>query len=110
MVVQKRGSKFVEMRAGASGIVMPRIKGSSIRVSILAGYYMDVTAEGLSHEEAVDWLERNYPTLSRPEIEGGLAYWRAHKADIDAEIARDNEMYEEGLAAQTHPVQPLPRS
>ena len=98
------------MRAGASGIAMPRIKGSNVRVSILAGTYMDCTHDGMDHHQAVDYIERNYPTLSREEIEGGLEYWRSHQAEIETEIARDLEMYEEGLAAQTHPVQPLPRS
>ena len=92
MVVQKRGSKFVEMRAGASGIAMPRIKGSRIRVSILAGTYMDCAGEGKSHEEAIQYLAEAYPTLSVDEICGGIEYWRAHEEEIELEILRDEEL------------------
>jgi len=95
MVVQKRGSKFVEMRAGASGIAMPRIKGSRIRVSILAGYYMDRTSEGKSHEEAIAYLAQAYPTLSVDEIRGGIEYWRSHKADIEQELLDEEASMEE---------------
>jgi uncharacterized protein (DUF433 family) len=89
IVVQKRGSKFVEMRAGASGIPMPRIKGSRIRVSILAGHYMDVTADGMTHEQAVEDMARAYPTLTVDEIRGGIEYWRAHRKQIELEIQHD---------------------
>ena len=99
MVAQKRGSKYVEMRAGASGIPMPRIKGSRIRVSILASHYMDVTKEGMTHEQAIDDMVRAYPTLTRDEVIGGIAYWRAHKGDIQREI-RDDELFSEVLSAQ----------
>jgi uncharacterized protein (DUF433 family) len=108
MAAEKRW-KFVEMRAGFSGIPMPRIKGSRIRVSILAGHYMDVTAEGMTHEQAVADLALNYPSLSVDEIRGGLKYWEAHKAEIEAEIARDLQMEEEALAQDTHPMQPTRR-
>jgi uncharacterized protein (DUF433 family) len=94
MVAQKRASKYVEMRAGASGIPMPRIKGSRIRVSILAGHYRDVTKEGMTHDQAIDDMVRAYPTLTRDEVIGGIEYWKAHKKDIERELREEEEEME----------------
>jgi uncharacterized protein (DUF433 family) len=102
MVVQKRGSKFVEMRAGASGIPMPRIKGSRIRVSILAGTYTDVTNDGMTHDEAIEYMAEAYPSLTIEKIRGGIEYWRAHRDDIEREL-REEEKFIDELAANPPP-------
>lgn len=89
MAKTKTGSKYVEKTAGASGIPFPRIIGTRIRVSILVGYYRDALSEGKSHEEAVNYLVRSYPHLSRDELVGALDYWQAHKEEIELEIRQD---------------------
>jgi uncharacterized protein (DUF433 family) len=99
MVAQKRTNKYVEMRAGASGIPLPRIKGSRIRVSHLAQHYTDVTGEGMTHDQAIDDMVRAYPTLTRAEVKGGIEYWRAHEEDIEREMKED-ELVDLALEAQ----------
>lgn len=61
-----------------------RLRGSRIKVSLLAGLH---TRAGLSPEE----LRKMYPHLSLTQIRAALAFYEAHKDDIDAEATRSRQ-------------------
>lgn len=82
--------KLIEHWAGSSGIPMPRIKDSRIRVSDIAFHYME-----FEQATAVDWIQRVYPHLSTEKIEAAIDYWRAHPDEIAEEMAADEAALEE---------------
>lgn len=79
----------ITYRRGASGIPIPIIRGTGIRVQAVAiaheQWQMDAAA--IAHEYA----------LSIKQIEEALAFWSAHRAEIEMHIA-----YEERLAGEHH--------
>lgn len=79
----------ITYRRGASGIPTPIIRGTGIRVQAVAiaheQWQMDAAA--IANEYA----------LSVKRIEEALAFWSAHRAEIEMHIA-----YEERLAREYH--------
>lgn len=79
----------ITYRRGASGIPIPIIRGTGIRVQAVAiaheQWQMDAAA--IANEYA----------LSIKQIEEALAFWSAHRAEIEMHIA-----YEERLAREHH--------
>lgn len=79
----------ITYRRGASGIPIPIIRGTGIRVQAVAiaheQWQMDAAA--IANEYA----------LSIKQIEEALAFWSAHRAEIEMHIA-----YEERLAGEHH--------
>lgn len=48
----------------------------------------------------MDEVHRSLPHLTREQIEAALAYYDAHRAEIDADFARHEEAVREFLLAQ----------
>jgi uncharacterized protein (DUF433 family) len=82
--------ELIEHTAGFSGIAMPRIKGTRIRVSNIAFHYME-----FEQATPADWIQRVYPQLSIEEIEAAIDYWREHPEEIAEEMASDEALFEE---------------
>ena len=82
--------ELIEHTAGFSGIPMPRIKGTRIRVSDIAYHYMQ-----LAQETPAERIQYADPHLSIEEIEAAIAYWQEHPAEIAEEMASDEALYEE---------------
>ena len=79
----------ITYRRGASGIPTPIIRGTGIRVQAVA----------IAHEQwqmAAAAIANEY-ALSVKQIEEALAFWSAHRAEIEMHIA-----YEERLAGEHH--------
>ena len=94
-----KNQKLIEHTAGASGIKMPRIRGTRIRVSDIAFHYME-----FERATPADWIQRVYPQLSIEEIEAAVEYWQEHRDEIAEEMASDEALFEE-LKAQG-PIRP----
>ena len=94
-----RKQKLIEHTAGASGIAMPRIKGTRIRVSDIAFHYKE-----FEQATPAEWIQRVYPQLSIEEIEAAIAYWQEHPDEIGDEMASEEALFEE-LKAQG-PIRP----
>lgn len=79
----------ITYRRGASGIPTPIIRGTGIRVQTVAIAYeqWQMDAAAIANEYA----------LSIKQIEEALAFWSAHRAEIEMHIA-----YEERLAREHH--------
>lgn len=79
----------ITYRRGASGIPTPIIRGTGIRVQAVAIAYeqWQMAAAAIANEYA----------LSVKQIEEALAFWSAHRAEIEMHIA-----YEERLAGEHH--------
>lgn len=80
---------LITYRRGASGIPTPIIRGTGIRVQVVAIAYeqWQMDAAAIANEYA----------LSIKQIEEALAFWSAHRAEIEMHIA-----YEERLAREHH--------
>jgi len=94
MAGMAKKQKLIEHVAGASGIAMPRIKDTRIRVSDIAFHYME-----FQQATAAEWIQRVYPQLSIEEIEAAITYWQEHPDEIAAEMASDEALLDE-LEAQ----------
>ena len=66
----------------------PRIDGHRITVKHII---LDHQREGLSPDEIVS----AYPSLTLSDVYAALAYYHAHRADIDADIKADDEHWAE---------------
>lgn len=64
----------------------PRIDGTRIAVRTIASLYK----QGLSPEEIAD----QYPQLSLAQVYGALTYYHATQAEIEADIAAEQEEYD----------------
>lgn len=79
----------ITYRRGASGIPMPILRGTGLRVQTVA-----IAHEiwGMTPAEIADEYG-----LTQRQIESALAFFRSHRAEIEMHIAR-----EESLASQAH--------
>ena len=77
---------------------VPHIAGTTMKVIELV---LDQTAYGWSAEE----LRFQHPYLSLGQIHSALAYYWDHKAALDADIARRQELVAE--LQRTTPISPL---
>jgi uncharacterized protein (DUF433 family) len=85
-----RTNKYIDHWAGASGIPMPRIKGTRIRVSDIVLHYRE-----FEQATPAEWIQRVYPQLSVEEIDAAIAYWQEHPDEIAEEMASDEALFEE---------------
>ncbi len=63
---------------------------------------LDLYLQGLSPEHIVD--EHHFPTLSREEVEAAIAYYKAHRTEVDTYLAQQRAeaaVREEHAAATT---------
>lgn len=77
----------------------PIIAGTTMRVQDIAIGYVH---KGYS----VDDLLTHYPHLNRAQVHAALAYYYAHKDEIDAQIEDDDQFYQQAKAqglGQRHP-------
>jgi uncharacterized protein (DUF433 family) len=77
-----------------------RVAGSRIKVRHLV---MDRTANGGGPED----VQARYPHLSLAEVYAAFVYYFDHKAQIDAEIAEGERVYQEGLERQRREGSPV---
>jgi uncharacterized protein (DUF433 family) len=84
----------ITYRRGASGIPIPTLRGTGIRVQTIAGA---VQQWGLSPAE----IAREYD-LSEPRVKEALAFYEAHRAEIEAAITSEAAL--EPSHAQTPPA------
>jgi len=74
----------ITYRRGASGWVTPVIRGTGIRVQTVA-----VAVEQLN--ASPEDVAAQYP-LELPQVKEALAFYQAHRAEIDANIRYENEL------------------
>jgi uncharacterized protein (DUF433 family) len=77
----------------------PIIAGTTMRVQ-------DVAIGFVYKGYSVDDLLRHYPHLNQAQIHAALAYYFAHKEEIDHQIEEDEQFYEQAKAqglGQRHP-------
>jgi uncharacterized protein (DUF433 family) len=79
----------ITYRRGASGIPTPVLRGTGIRVQTIAvaNTYWEMSAEAIAEDY----------DLSLKQVEEALAFFAAHRPEIEAHIA-----YEERLAQEAH--------
>lgn len=82
-----------ELRGGR-----PIIAGTGICVRTIA----IENNRGLSPEE----IAADRPPLSLAQIYAGLAFYHANKLEIDADIAADEQAYDEGVRCSRLPLRP----
>ncbi|MEX0784644.1 MAG: DUF433 domain-containing protein [Dehalococcoidia bacterium] len=68
----------------------------------LAGTRFPVMQVAVMHNEGVspEEIMRRFAGLELSWIYAGVAYYLANKAEVDAELAEEERIYQEGLAAQ----------
>jgi uncharacterized protein (DUF433 family) len=76
----------------------PIIAGTGVSVRTIA----IENNRGLSPEE----IAADRPPLSLAQIYGGLAFYHANKQEIDADIAAEDQAYEEGVRSSQLPLRP----
>src|SRR5438874_2568574 len=84
-------SEYLAVRPGFCG-GKPYIVGHRIKVQHIAVWHERM---GMTAEEIV----ATYPTLSLPAVYAALAYYHAHRAEIDADIAADEQFVADSRAA-----------
>jgi uncharacterized protein (DUF433 family) len=82
--------EYIAIKPGFCG-GRPHVAGHRIKVSHIAVWR---ERQGMTAEEIVV----TYPTLSLPKVYAALAYYHAHRAEIDAEIAEDERFAAEQRA------------
>jgi uncharacterized protein (DUF433 family) len=81
----------IERRNGSFYVV-----GSRVPLHLIVHEYK----EGRS----VEGIRECFPTLSIEQVHGALAFYHANKADVEADIEKNEELWEE--FRKTHPVPP----
>ncbi|MEX2173986.1 MAG: DUF433 domain-containing protein [Pirellulaceae bacterium] len=74
----------------------PIVAGTRIRVATI----LTCSRQGMSPDEIV----ANYPSLRRADVHDALAYADDHLAEIEADLARDDEVAVKVSLAQNHPA------
>jgi len=83
--------EYLSIRPGYCG-GKPHIAGHRIKVQHVAVWHERM---GMTAEEIV----ATYPTLTLPAVYAALAYYHAHRAEIDTDIAADERLVAEMKAA-----------
>ena len=83
--------EYLSIRPGYCG-GKPHIVGHRIKVQHVAVWHERM---GMTAKEIV----ATYPTLTLPAVYAALAYYHAHRAEIDADIAADERLVAEMKAA-----------
>lgn len=77
----------------------PIIAGTTLRVQ-------DIAIGGVHKGYSVDELVIHYPHINHAQVHAALAYYYAHKDQIDVQIEADKQFYEQAKAqglGQRHP-------
>jgi uncharacterized protein (DUF433 family) len=83
-------NSFIVRRAGDPP-GLPAILNTRIPVEQIASYFKDGWG--------VTEIERDLPVLTREEIEAAIQYYLNHRAEIEQDLRRNREMYEEKAPA-----------
>lgn len=76
---------FIEI-TDSYGRQVPRIAGTCIRISEVALMHLTNTS--------IDWMAKNFEVLDYAKIHAALAYYYAHQAEINEEIAEADAFLE----------------
>jgi uncharacterized protein (DUF433 family) len=82
--------EYIAIKPGFCG-GKPHVAGHRIKVAHIAVWR---ERQGMTPEEIV----ATYPTLTLPAVYAALAYYHAHRAEIDADIAEDERFVAEQRA------------
>ncbi len=85
-------TEYIGVRPGYCG-GYPHILGHRIKVKHVAVWHEQ---RGMSPAEIVE----AYPTITLAQVHAALAYFYDHRAEIEAEMAEEDRMYEELKAKQ----------
>src|SRR5262245_15856699 len=85
-------TEYIGVRPGYCG-GHPHILGHRIKVKHVALWYEQM---GMSPAEIV----ASYPTITLAQVHAALAYFYDHRAEIEAEMAEEDQMFEELEAKQ----------
>ena len=85
-------TEYIGVRPGYCG-GHPHILGHRIKVKHVAVWHEQ---QGMSPAEIVE----AYPTIRLAQVHAALAYFYDHRAEIEAEMAEEDKMYEELKARQ----------
>lgn len=83
--------RLLEVRPGFRG-GRPCLRGTGITVHTIAAHHL----QGMSPEEILD----GFPRASLAGIHAALAYYYAHRAEVDADSANDRAVGEEEIERQ----------
>jgi uncharacterized protein (DUF433 family) len=74
----------VTYRRGAAGVPVPTVRGTKVRVQalVIAARQWEWSSSQIATEYG----------LSKAQVEGALAFYEQHRAEIDASIAAEREM------------------
>jgi uncharacterized protein (DUF433 family) len=85
-------SEYIGVRPGYCG-GRPHILGHRIKVKHVAIWYEQ---QGMTPTEIV----ATYPTITLAQVHAALSYFYDHRAEIEAEMAQEDRMFEELKAKQ----------
>ena len=85
-------SEYIGVRPGYCG-GKPHILGHRIKVKHVAIWYEQ---QGMTPEQIV----ATFPTITLAQVHAALAYFYDHRAEIEAEMAEEERMYEDLKAKQ----------
>ncbi|HWE38851.1 MAG TPA: DUF433 domain-containing protein [Isosphaeraceae bacterium] len=85
-------SEYIGVRPGYCG-GKPHVLGHRIKVKHVAAWH---ERQGLSPAEIV----AQHPTITLAQVHAALAYFYDHRAEIEAEIAEEERLYDELRAKQ----------
>jgi len=85
--------EYIEQRQGGYYLIGSRVSLDSVVYEFLKG-------------ETPEGILQSYPSLSLEQIYGGITYYLAHRAEIDAYLERGEGRFEE-LARESRESNPL---
>ena len=82
-------SEYVEQRESNYFVTGSRVSLDSIVYSFLNG-------------ESPETIQNNFPTLSLEQVYGAIAYYLAHRVDVDAYLQKKAQGFEAARRSQEH--------
>ena len=61
---------------------------------------LDSVVIGFQEGEAPETIQRNFPTLSLEEVYGAIAYYLANRLEVDGDLRRRRELWDQAVAEQ----------
>ena len=69
----------------------------AMRVGV-AGVPIDSVVAGFQQGHSPEMIRSQYPALTLEEVYGAVAYYLAHRGEVDAYLARQEALWEQGRA------------
>jgi uncharacterized protein (DUF433 family) len=76
---------------------VPWITGANTKV-------VEVVLDKLAHDSTPEEMHEQYPHLSLAQIHAALSYYYEHQTELDADIARRDQLVEELKAQHENPL------